>query len=216
MSETDSFIQEVTEEVRQDRMFALWKKWGPLVLGGVAVIVGGAAYWSWSQSEQRAAAEARGGTFLAAEEGNVEHATALPGKIEGPARLIAELTAAGALAQAGDIAEAVTRYEAIAGDPALSIDYTDLASLQALRLKAASGEAAGLIEALEPLSGPTRPYRLLALELRAALRAQSGDTEGAHADLNAILTDPATTTGLRQRAAAALTATGGTFTDPSG
>ena len=27
MSDTDSFIQEVTEEVRQDRMFALWKKW---------------------------------------------------------------------------------------------------------------------------------------------------------------------------------------------
>ena len=43
MSESDSFIQEVTEEVRQDRMFALWKKWGPYVLAAIVIAVGGAA-----------------------------------------------------------------------------------------------------------------------------------------------------------------------------
>ena len=43
MSETDSFIQEVTEEVRQDQMLRYWKKYGAYVIGGVALIVAGAA-----------------------------------------------------------------------------------------------------------------------------------------------------------------------------
>jgi hypothetical protein len=34
VSETDSFIQEVTEEVRHDRMFRLWKKYGPYAVAG--------------------------------------------------------------------------------------------------------------------------------------------------------------------------------------
>ena len=56
MSETDSFIQEVTEEVRQDRMLAYWKKWGPFILGGVVLVVGAAAAWSWWQSQKQAQA----------------------------------------------------------------------------------------------------------------------------------------------------------------
>jgi len=94
LSETDSFIQEVSEEVRQDQMFALWKKWAPAIIGGIAVVVGGAAYWSWSTAKTQAEAEARGGQLIAAEPGQVEQFTALPDQVDGPAKLLAELTAA--------------------------------------------------------------------------------------------------------------------------
>ena len=57
MSDTDSFIDEVTEEVRRDQLFLMLKKYG--WIGGVAVvlIVGGAAIREYGKSEDRAAAD---------------------------------------------------------------------------------------------------------------------------------------------------------------
>lgn len=212
MSETDSFIQEVTEEVRQDQMFALWKKWAPLILGGVAVIVGGAAYWSWSQSQQKAAAEERGGLFLAADPDTTDLQVALPDQLEGPAKVLGQMTAAGALAEQGDAAEAGKRFAAIAADGAAPQVYRDLALLQAVRLGAAAEPEADL----ERLIEGDGAFRLLALEVRAALRLEAGDAEAAHADLNTILLDPLATRTIRQRAAAIITATGGAVDQPGG
>ena len=53
------------------------------------------------------------------------------------------------------------------------------------------------------------PYRLMALELRAAIRLNSGDIEAAHADLNAIIADPQATRGSSGRAVALLLSSGG-------
>ena len=44
MSETDSFIDEVTEEVRRDKLFALFRKYGWIGIAAVLLIVGGAAW----------------------------------------------------------------------------------------------------------------------------------------------------------------------------
>lgn len=212
MSETDSFIQEVSEEVRQDRMFSLWKKWGPFVIGAIAVIVAAAAYWSWTQSKQQAAAEARGGTFIAADPEVLEQQLLLPERIDGAARILAEFAAAGAEAEAGDTEAAAARYGTIASNDAAPQEYRDLAVLQQARL-AGGSEAISL---LGPLTEAERPFRLLALELRGALLFVAGDRTAAHADWRAIIGDPAATAGLRQRAMAALTATGGDLTDTSG
>ena len=44
MSNPDSFIDEVTEEVRRDRLFALFRKYGWIGLVVVLGIVGGAGW----------------------------------------------------------------------------------------------------------------------------------------------------------------------------
>ena len=44
MSDTDSFIDEVTEEVRRDRLFLLLRRWGWVGVLAVILIVGGAAF----------------------------------------------------------------------------------------------------------------------------------------------------------------------------
>lgn len=207
--ETDSFIQEVTEEVRQDRMFALWKKWGPFVIGAIILIVAGAAYWSWTDAQTRAAAEARGGTFLAADPDTSADQVALPGQVDGPAQIVAEFAAAGALAADRQVDQALTAYRAIAARPDLALEYADLALLRAAQLAAD-------VEALAPLAQADRPYRLLALELRAALLLEAGDVEAAHADLRAIILDPLATPGSRGRAQAVLQATGGDVADAAG
>ena len=124
MSETDSFIQEVTEEVRQDQMLRYWKKYGLIVIGGVVLLVAAAAGWNWMMAQEEAAAEARGAEFLAAVTGEPEQMVTLAGEVDGPASLIAELSAAGVLASDGKADEAIARYAEIANregiDPVLS------------------------------------------------------------------------------------------------
>lgn len=215
MSETDSFIQEVTEEVRQDRMFALWKKWGPFILIGVALIVGGAAAWNWMQAEERRAAEELGAAFVDADPAKIAEEEALVALADGPARVLAELRLAAAMAESGDRAGAIERYEEVAGTAGLTPVYADLARLQALRLMAESDPAAALA-GIDALTGDGAPYRLLALELGAALKLNTGDLAGAHADLNAIIADPAATEDSRLRAAALLSASGGEIEGASG
>ena len=47
MSNNESFIDEVTEEVRRDRLFAMFRKYGWIGVVLVLGVVGGAAYTDW-------------------------------------------------------------------------------------------------------------------------------------------------------------------------
>ena len=58
MSNPDSFIDEVTEEVRRDRLFAMFRKYGWIGVLIVVFIVGGAAVNEWRKSSAEARAEA--------------------------------------------------------------------------------------------------------------------------------------------------------------
>ena len=63
MHESDSFITEVSEEVRRDRLYATLRRYRWLLAAVVLLIVGGAAVNSWYQARQRAAAAAAGGAL---------------------------------------------------------------------------------------------------------------------------------------------------------
>ena len=207
MSESDSFIQEVQEEVRQDRMFALWKKWGPFVIAGVVLIVGAAAAWSWIQAREKAAAEALGDRFLAAGESDVAAQEALVAEAGPEAAVLARLALAAAQAEAGETEAARALFTEIAEDASLTREYSDLARLQAIRLQAESAPAEALT-ALGFLTGSEGPYRLLAVELAAVLKLNTGDVDGARTDLTAIMVDPGATEALRTRVVALMATIG--------
>jgi len=209
VSETDSFIREVEEEVRQDRMFRLWKKYGPYAIAGVVGAVAISAGLTWMKHQEREKARELGGAFLAAPIGSVAEDEALVGKTEGEVRAIAEMRLAATKAQAGETEAAAELYRKAAAEPGLGRAYSDLAKLQAVRISAAAMEPGEAIAALETLTSEGAPYRLLALELRAALRLNAGETEAAHEDLMAIVVDPAVTRALLERASVMLLSSGG-------
>lgn len=215
MSDSDSFIREVTEEVRQDRMLRYWKRYGPYVLGAIALIVAAAAAWSWQEQQARETARVQGGAFLSVASGDTAATARLVETIEGPASLVAQLRHAAALAAAGERSEAIAAYDRVAGIEGIDLAYSDLAALQAARLAAPVLDSEAALARVEPLISGAAPYRLLALELRAALLLNAGRTEAAHADLNAILADPERTGGLDARARALLAATGGRAEAPT-
>jgi len=207
LANNDSFINEVTEEVRRDRLFALFRRYGWIGALVIVVLVGGAAVNEYFKAQARAEAEALGNALIAALEAPTEAARAdALSAVEGDNPRAEALVA---LLEAGTGAAEADRLWGIAENPDLPALWRDVAALKAAM--AASGEMppAELIDRLEPLALPGAPYRLLALEQIALAEVSRGETAAALDLLREIVEDDASGEGLRQRAVQLIVALGG-------
>lgn len=211
MSDTDSFIEEVTEEVRRDRLYGYVRRFGWIAVVVVLGAVGGTAWLEYRKATDAAAAQELGDRVLAASN-QADPAARAAALAEvsgdaGAAGVVIDLRRAGELVAAGDTDAALAVYDGIAkasSDPV----YKDLAALKALILR--GGEVATDRDAaLAELAAPGRPYRPLAMEQQALAAIQAGDTEGAQALLEELLQDSQATDALRQRAGQLMIAVGG-------
>lgn len=202
MSESESFIEEVSEEVRRDRLFALFRRYGWIAVLAIVLIVGGAAYNEWNKAQITVDRQARGDMLLDALDASAgaDRLAALEGAVaasDGAEANLVRLHQAAAMVDAGDETGAVEILMNIASDPDAGVIYGDLARLKVALMQHDADETAPL---LDQLTTPGRPFRLLALEVRAQRKLDAGDADGAIGDLNAILEDPQTTPALRERA----------------
>lgn len=210
MSNPDSFIEEVTEEVRRDRLFALFRKYGWLAVLVVLGIVGGAGWSEWRKAQEIARAEAFGDAVLDALDmgGPAERAEALSTvQTDGEQTAILKLLLASDPVE--DRAGALAALEALANDASQPASYRDLA---ALRRVVIAGDELPLAErraALDPIAAPGRPYRTMALEQMAYLLVEEGKTDEAIAQFTALLSDQEAPGGVRARAEQMIVALGG-------
>jgi hypothetical protein len=211
VSETDSFISEVTEEVRRDKLYRAFRRYRWAIVAVVLGIIGAAAWHEISTLRARAGAEARGDALRStlATADPAARAAALASLDIGPATVVGRLAAAGATRQAGDAAAAGAALEAVAADPATPELFRALASLQRVMTLGDQLDPSERLAALDKLAGPGEPFRPLALEQRALLRAEQGDAAAALADLAAITDSADAPTGLRERARQLTIALGG-------
>ncbi|RMD49323.1 MAG: hypothetical protein D6832_01940 [Alphaproteobacteria bacterium] len=215
MSHTDSFIEEVTEEVRRDRMFALLRRWGWVGILAIVLIVGGAAFNEWRKARFLAASQAFGDAIAAALEAPDAkarlEALAAAEPVTPAGRAVRDLLAAEAELAAGRPGDAVSRLEALAADAALPERYRTLARLKAAilagRLPEKRNDPARLA-ALEELAAPGAPFRPIALEELAIAKLSAGDREGAIASLRALLDEPGVSQAQSTRVAQLLTSLG--------
>ncbi|EAQ45203.1 MAG: hypothetical protein BM560_02330 [Roseobacter sp. MedPE-SWde] len=213
MSDTDSFIEEVTEEVRRDRLFVMLKRYG--WIGGLAVvlIVGGAAFSEYNKAKDLAAAQTLGDEMIAAlssDEGQprAEALNEISAKTPGGAAVLAMLQA-GALADAGQPEEAVARLQTVALDGDLPLIYRHIASFKALGLQQDSLSTAERRLQFDALAQPGAPLALLAAEQIALLDIEEGNAEAAIDRLKAIVEDAGVTADLKERATQVIVALGG-------
>jgi hypothetical protein len=213
VSNTDSFIDEVTEEVRRDRLFAALRRYGWVGAVLVLLLVGGAGWNEWRKAQADAAAQALGDRILSALDASdpIVRATGLSEvPVTGDATALVALMAAGSERDGGDTAAAVARLEALEADAALSPLYRQLATLKRLMLAGATGmPPADRIAGLTPLTAPGAPFRQLAEEQIALAEAEAGDVEAAIARLRALLQEDGVSAGLRTRAGQTIVALGG-------
>ena len=195
MSQNDSFIDEVSDELRRDRLFATFRRWAWLGALLVALVVGGAAWNEWRLAREEAAAQARGEALLAA---------------RGDAAALAAIAAAdpaGGVAAllSGEPAALTALVEGAGADPA----YRDLAQLRLATDPDAAMTDEERRAALSAIAAPGAPYRVLAEEQIALIEARSGEPAEAAARLAALLEDPEAGAGLRRRAEQLAVALGG-------
>ncbi|MBI1217729.1 MAG: tetratricopeptide repeat protein [Rhodobacteraceae bacterium] len=212
MSHPDSFIDEVTEEVRRDKLFAFFRKYGWIPLLVVILIVGGAAWREYTKAQNAAAAQAFGDAVQSALSQNdpVARSQALQAlHAEGNRAAILDFLTAGAAVEAGDTKTATSALDAVAADASLPQSYRDLAALKRVVVAGDTMAADARTAALKPLAEAGRPYRPLAMEQLALIAVEAGDKTGAITQFKAILQEPGVTPGLRRRATAMIVALGG-------
>lgn len=215
MSSQDSFISEVTEEVRRDRLFRLMRRYGWIAVAFVVLVVGGASVFEWQKAQARAEAEAAGDALLNAQSEDAPEARAeiLAALDSGSAgrNAIVRLFQAAAEIEAGMEGRALATLDAIADDTEVPSVYRDLAVLKSVMISDAAPEER--MARLEPLTKPGNLFRLLAVEQRALAEIELGRTETAIETLNGILADAEMTESLRGRVSWLIVALGGTPED---
>ncbi|MDM7930407.1 hypothetical protein [Tabrizicola sp.] len=216
MSNPDSFIEEVTEEVRRDRLFGLFRKYG--WIGGVVVValVGGAAWSEWSKSRAEARAQGFGDAIIdALDTGTPEERRAALSAITADGEQTALLQLILASDPDEDRAATLAALDSVAGDSRLPVSYRDLAVLRRVLVGGAEMPIADRRAALQPVAAAGRPYRTLAEEQLAYLLVEEGKTDEAISAMIRVIQDQESSGQLRARLGQMVTALGGSLSDSS-
>ncbi len=202
MSDTDSFIDEVSEEVRRERLAGYLRRYG--WVGGLAVvlIVGGAAFNEYRKASIRAEAEALGDSVLAALQSDAasDRRAALDAIVaEGTAAdLVALLTAAERLAD-NEPESAAQVLRPLAQSTDAPVVYSDLAALKLVLMGDEVVDSTTRNQLLERLARPGAPFAALAREQQVLALLADGQQSEALEAAGALLMESGLTPGLRQR-----------------
>lgn len=182
----DALIREVNDDLREEQMKMLWKRFGGYVIGVAVLIVGiVAGYQGWKQYD----ISTRGG------EGENFHAAqqlAKSGDVDGALQAFAQLSVdaasgygvlaqfqqAALMAVKGDAAGAAVLYQTIARENIGDVALSGLATVQGAMVEINAGgyDVGAMTLRLNAISGDDYPYRYSARELLGVVAMESGDT----------------------------------------
>ncbi len=210
----DALLREVEEEIRQDRLKAVWLRFRGFIIGAaVTLVVAVAGYEGWKAfmaSERDTASLMLTNAEIAAETDPIQATDRFRALAEsGPEgfALVARLRAAALLADQGDHAAARALYDQVRSETDEPV-YRDLAALlevQSQLSEPGSIDPQSLREArdrLAPLLEPGNPWQYAAREADAVIALRLGDGEAAREAFARLKDDPAAPAGIRARSTA--------------
>lgn len=214
-NETDSFVNEVDESLRQDRMLALAKQYGPWLIGVFLVILVGVAGWIGWQDYRQTQGREHGDVYAAAQqlaaEGNIDGAKAEFERLtgEGPEvyRVMARLEHAALLETQGDLEAALAEFDRAAEDANDPI-MRDTARLRAAYIVAETQDFAALQTRLQPLIESDSRLSYLARELLGIEAWEAGNLDLARDTLQNLTLAFDAPEAVQQRAQIALSVIG--------
>ncbi len=209
MSNTDSFIEEVTEEVQRDKLFGLLKRYGWIAGVLVLMVVGGAAFNEWRKANERASAEAFGDALLGSLDGAYDASAVIDTETPAQAAVAGHIAAARALAE-GDTQAGTAALEAVQNSPEAEAIYRELAAFKAALALPLDSAAQARMDAFDAITGP---FRVLAQEQKALVLIETGERAAAAELLQSLIQDAEATPGLQRRAAELSVALGADFGD---
>ncbi|MEN0000288.1 MAG: tetratricopeptide repeat protein [Pseudomonadota bacterium] len=204
----DSFIREVEEELRTDKLKAFWSRFGALIIGGaIAIALGTAGFVGW-QSYTTNQANASGDRFLEAlnlaNEGNSQEALDRLAELEadgyGQYAVLARMRAASERHNAGNTDQAVADFDAIAADNSVPVALRDAARVRAAYLLVDAGSYEDVANRAEPLTAGDNAFRHSAREALALSAWKNGRADDALRLIDELLADTVVPSGIAQRA----------------
>lgn len=221
-NDSDSFIQEVDESLRQDRMLDVAKRWGPWLIGAFVLVLAGVLAWQAWQSHSVSQGRAHSDDYAAAQalarEGNFEEAKIAFERLsnEGPSnyRVMAQMESGALLEVQGDLEAALAKFDEAAeaaDDPVMR----ETAQLRAAYIVADTQDFAALQQRLNPLIESESRMSYLARELLALEAWEAGNTDLARDTLENLTLAFDAPEAVRQRAQVALSVIGPAPTAPA-
>lgn len=210
-------FREVEEDLRQDQLKRLAKRYGPWVALAAVLLIAGiggyAAYRSWQDEARQDAGASFAAALAEARKGDAEAALAA---LDAEAKtgdqgyaVLAGFAAAEIRGEQDEREAAVADWRRLAKDAAVVQPLRDVALLLAVMHAMNLEEPAPALEGeLAPLADSDRPLSYLARELTALLALQQGDEARARELLKTVSDDPNSPVGLRGRAAQLLDSLG--------
>jgi len=206
----DALIREVNDDLREERMMKLWKRFGGSIVGvAVLIIVIVAGYQGWKQYDFSARGR-EGERFHAAQQlaksGDMDGARQAFALLSVDASsgygVLARFQQAALLSIKGDSKGAARLYQRIAHDTASDVALSGLADIQGAMVEINAGGYAvpAMKLRLQTLSGGDQPYRYSARELLGLIAIDAGETTKAHDLFKQLSGDAAAPRGIRNRA----------------
>jgi len=212
VSNTDNFLQEVSEELRRDKLYRNMRKYGWVAILLVILIVGAATYREYLNSKAKTEAELFGTSIIdALNEKGVADRIAKLQKINAPSENAKAIVAMFLSAEATGNETAIFEMSSLSDvTERLSIDahYRDLLNFKILLGSSEKMDFDDRIKAFEGLVQPGNAFRLLAEEQIALIELELGNIDNAIEKISQILLDAELTSGLRNRATQMLIALG--------
>lgn len=214
-NDSDSFIQEVDESLRQDRTLDMLKRYGPYLIAVFVVFLVGIGGWQWWKSHRIEEARQQSDQFAAAlqqaSSGNLDAAKTAFGELSthGPTayRVMARMEHAAVLEAQGDLQAAITEYDEAAADAPDDL-MRESAQIRAAYLVADTQDFQALQTRLQPLIDKGGPISFLAQELLAVEAWEAGQTDLARETLENLRLAFGAPQSVTQRAELALAVLG--------
>ncbi len=214
-NDTDSFVSEVDESLRQDRIMGFFRKWGLHVLAGFGVIILGVVLWQgwrgYTTEQARNAAESYAAAQFLAREGNVTEAKAAfaPLREDGPRtyRAMARMEYAALLSSEGDLQGALAEFDQAAEQSSDEVMRLT-AQIRAAYIAADTGDFAALQTRLTPIIESETRFSYLARELLGIEAWEAGEIDLARDTLESLTLAFDAPEEVRQRAQIALSVIG--------
>ena len=204
----DSFIREVEEELRSDKLNTFWSKYKILIIGGAAAIVlGTAGKQGWDYWQNRVSA-ASGDRFIEAvnlsNDGKHDEAIAslesLTADGSGQYPALAKIRLAAEYAKNGDPTKAVEAFDTIADDAAFDESLRNVARLRSGLLLVDHGSYEEVSQRLLSLADTGKSFRHSAREGLGLAAWKAKDYKQALIWFEAITEDIQAPSGVRERA----------------
>ena len=200
MSENESFIDEVTEEVRRDKLYLFLKKYGWIPALGVILIVATSIVVEIRNNSLVLESEKRGDILAQAlitnEEGKINFFD-ISEEFTDDSALIPSLLKSKLFEQNQNLSEAMSAYESLLNNTELNPGFRNFVKFKLLLLL--KDDPVRSEELLGDLIAPDNAFRLLALEQKVLKQINEGSWEKAQKSLYLIKNDPNSSQSLLSR-----------------